>query len=197
MRAAAAIVALVAALSLAGCAGSTNDAPPPPPDTPASSAPVQAESGTKPVTVDFRDIGAHSSLIPTGLNPNGTVATPSVTNPGQASWYDQSPIPGNPGPTVILGHVNGGGKPGVFAHLDAAHEGQTVDLTRSDGQVITYTVTRTQTVPKEQFPTKEVYSDTPGPELRLITCGGDLDVAHHNYLSQIIVYAKMTGTRHN
>ena len=54
---------------------------------------------------------------------------------------------------------------------------------------MSFTVTRTDTVPKAEFPTAAVYSDTKGPELRLITCGGTLDRSAHNYLGQTIVYA--------
>jgi hypothetical protein len=51
---------------------------------------------------------------------------------------------------------------------------------------VTYAVTRTDTVPKSEFPTAAVYSDA---ELRLITCGGTLDRSAHNYLGQTVVYA--------
>ena len=57
------------------------------------------------------------------------------------------------------------------------------------GPAVVLAVTRTETVPKSEFPTAAVYSDTKGPELRLITCGGTLDRSAHNYLGQTVVYA--------
>lgn len=37
----------------------------------------------------------------------------------------------------------------------------------------------------------EVDTDTPSPELRLITCGpGPLDSTGHNYLNQTVIWAK-------
>jgi hypothetical protein len=55
---------------------------------------------------------------------------------------------------------------------------------------VAFAVYKAATVPKTAFPTAAVYSDTPGPELRLLTCGGDLDRTAHNYLSNVIVWAK-------
>jgi hypothetical protein len=43
---------------------------------------------------------------------------------------------------------------------------------------------------KDAFPTDAVYGDTPDPQLRLITCGGDFDRRERSYLDNIIVYAE-------
>ena len=48
---------------------------------------------------------------------------------------------------------------------------------------------KVEQVAKERFPTDAVYGDTPGPELRLITCGGTYDRTGRSYLDNIIVYA--------
>ncbi|MDQ4130605.1 MAG: class F sortase, partial [Actinomycetota bacterium] len=45
-------------------------------------------------------------------------------------------------------------------------------------------------VAKEAFPTARVYGNTPGPELRLITCGGVFDSTSGHYRDNVIVYAK-------
>jgi hypothetical protein len=44
---------------------------------------------------------------------------------------------------------------------------------------------------KDTFPTREVYGDTEGPELRLITCGGSYDQSDGGYQSNVVVYATM------
>ena len=46
-------------------------------------------------------------------------------------------------------------------------------------------------MPKERFPTAQVYSDTRGPEIRLVTCGGDLDRQASSYLSNVIAYGTL------
>lgn len=66
---------------------------------------------------------------------------------------------------------------------------------RADGTTAVFTVTRLMQVPKSAFPTDAVYGDTAAPELRLITCGGELDTARRSYRDNIIVFAMLTGTR--
>jgi hypothetical protein len=48
-------------------------------------------------------------------------------------------------------------------------------------------------VPKTDFPTFDVYSNTDGPELRLITCGGPFDSAARSYLDNIVVFATLAA----
>jgi sortase (surface protein transpeptidase) len=90
---------------------------------------------------------------------------------------------------VILGHVNGNGKPGIFGRLHELKAGDEIQIRRTDGGTAKFTVRKVDEVPKAQFPTDTVYGDTPGPELRLITCGGQFDHTAHSYRDSIIVYA--------
>ena len=144
-----------------------------------------------PTRVDIPSIAATSSLVATGLQPDGSLAVPPVSQPMQASWYDQSPTPGEVGPSVVLGHVNGNGKAGIFANLDKVVAGALVNVDRADGQRAVFKVSRVETFPKSSFPTDLVYNDTPNAALRLITCGGDYDAGNRNYLSNVIVYADL------
>lgn len=150
-----------------------------------------------PVRVEVPSISATSSLIATGLRPDGSLEVPPVTAPMQASWYDQSPTPGEVGPSVLLGHVNGNGEPGIFANLDRVVAGALVNVDRADGQRAVFKVSRVETFPKSSFPTDLVYNDTPNSALRLITCGGDYDAANRNYLSNVIVYADLVDVQKN
>ena len=111
----------------------------------------------------------------------------------QAAWYSHGPTPGSLGPAVVLGHVNGDRKPGIFADLHRVQPGQEIEVDRADGQTAVFTVSRLETVAKDVFPTERVYGNTPDAQLRLITCGGSLDQVAHNYLSNVIVYATLTS----
>lgn len=181
------LLAVLAGSLLAGCA-----------DAPLTSPPVTPTPVTAPVTADYRvevpAIGVSSTLIPLGLAPNRTVEVPPVENPGQAGVYSRGPVPGDVGPAVILGHVNGGGRPGVFARLSTVRTGDTIQVRRPDGRTVTFLVYRVRTVQKSEFPTAEVYSDTPGSELRLVTCGGTLDREARSYRSNVIVFASLVST---
>jgi LPXTG-site transpeptidase (sortase) family protein len=124
-----------------------------------------------------------------GTDATGGFAEPPVDKPKLASWYNRGRVPGEMGPAVILGHVNGRGQQGIFANLDKVREGDIIDVERQDGSTIKFKVYRTQTIDKTDFPANEVFADTWSAELRLITCGGTLDRANHRYLSNVIVYA--------
>lgn len=154
-----------------------------------------ALGASTPTRVTVPTISASSSLIATGLRTDDTLDVPPVSNPMQASWFDQSPSPGQVGPAVLLGHVNGSGKPGIFANLDKVVTGALVSVDRADGQRATFKVSRVDTFPKASFPTDLVYNDTPNPQLRLITCGGAYDAANRNYLNNIIVYADLVDVQ--
>jgi hypothetical protein len=69
--------------------------------------------------------------------------------------------------------------------------GALVHVAREDGSTVTFRVERVETHEKDDFPTLAVYGDTPGPALRLITCGGEFDPDAHSYRSNVVVFATM------
>ncbi|WP_370932423.1 class F sortase [Amycolatopsis sp. cg13] len=146
-----------------------------------------------PIAVHLPKLAADSSLIRLGLDANQRMQTPSVTTPMQAGWYEPGPAPGQTGPAVIVGHVDGASQPGIFYRLHELAPGDRVTVERADGSVLTFVVRRTIHASKDRFPTKEVYGRTAGPELRLITCGGSFDRAVRSYRDNIIVFAQLDG----
>lgn len=189
-----AVLALL--LALTGCAT-------PATLTPTGSAPTaQADTAgvvAAPVAVSIPAIGAHSTLIPLGLNPDGSLAVPPVTEPGQASWYMQGNygvVPGAPGPALISGHVSGrqdgAPVPGVFARLHELGPGDEVIVDRDGADPLVFRVTVVETYDKDAFPWDRVAADTATPQLRLITCGGLLGEApdgSRSYQSNVVAYA--------
>ncbi|MDT7680160.1 MAG: hypothetical protein QOG57_470 [Pseudonocardiales bacterium] len=156
-------------------------------------APAAPLAAAAPVGLRIDSINASSTLVPLGLNANRTVTVPPVATPMQAGWYRLGPAPGAPGPAVILGHVNGDGKEGIFARLNEVKPGDQVKVSRADGKTAVFTVTKLQQVAKNAFPTTAVYGDTPAAELRLVTCGGDFDQSKHSYADSIIAFATLTS----
>lgn len=146
---------------------------------------------SEPAAIDIPKLGARSSLIPLGLNADDTVEVPPVSKPMQAGWYRYGPTPGETGPSVVLGHVDGNKLPGIFFRLKELAPGDAVLVSRKDGSTARFVVRQVDQVPKDTFPTDAVYGDTPAPELRLITCGGSFDHAAHSYRDNIIVYATL------
>lgn len=155
-------------------------------------APVAAPVAA-PVSVSLPAIEVQSELITVGLNPDGTLEVPQ---PGpdydKAAWYDGSPRPGELGPAVIEGHVDSAANgPSVFYRLGEMAPGDTVDVTRADGSIASFEVYDIQVVPKDDFPTLDIYGNTDGPELRVITCGGPFDSSAGSYEDNVIVFARM------
>lgn len=162
----------------------------PAPPSPASATPTDSASAL-PVSVSIPAIEAQSSLMPLGLNPDGTVQVPPVSTPMQAGWYADGAAPGQDGPAVLLGHVDGDHQAGIFYRLHELTPGARVMVTRADGSVLTFVVTKIDKVSKNAFPTAAVYGPTKDPQLRLITCGGSFDPTAHSYVDNIIVYASL------
>jgi LPXTG-site transpeptidase (sortase) family protein len=194
------VAAVVTALAttLTGCA----DSGPGPDNGPNLSAPVVTGGpvtaiaplpAANPTEIRIDAINASSSLVALGLNKDRTIAIPPVSQPGQASWYKFGPAPGAIGPAVILGHINGNGKQGVFARLNQLKPGDQVKVTRADNKTAVFTVTKLQQVPKAQFPTQQIYGDTPDAQLRLISCTGVFDKGKRSYQDNIVVFATLTS----
>ena len=184
------VLALVAGCGTATAPGGTSSVM-----TSASSQPVESTMAglphSDPVSVDIPKIHAKSSLIPLGLNPDQSIQVPPVSTPLQAGWYTKGPAPGDLGPAVILGHVDGGGQEGIFFRLHELTQGDQVFVARKDGTTAKFVVDHVDKVSKDSFPTDQVYGNTSDAELRLITCGGTFNRATGNYVDNIIVYAKL------
>jgi hypothetical protein len=144
-----------------------------------------------PVPVRLRVPAAHvdTALQSLGRNADGTIAVPD--NPDVAGWYAEGPRPGEPGPAVILGHVDSVSGPAVFFHVARLARGDVITVDSADGRTFTFRVTGVTRVSKNQFPTDLVYLPTLQPELRLVTCGGSFDTAAHSYRDNVIVFADL------
>ncbi len=144
----------------------------------------------KPVWLTIPAIGVKAPIINLGLNPNGTLQVPRTTT--VAGWYTGSPRPGATGSAVIAGHVDSRTGPGIFFWLRNMRRGERIYVRRADGTLAVFTVTAVRIYTKSNFPTAVVYGPVPDAELRLITCGGTFDYARRGYLSNVIVYARLS-----
>ncbi len=132
------------------------------------------------------------SLGRLGLKPDGTVQIPPVEHPEQAGWYENGATPGERGAAVILGHVDGAGRKGVFYDLGRLRAGNPMSVTRVDGTVARFVVDSVELVAKNRFPSRRVYGPLDHAGLRLVTCGGTFDQRTGHYTSNVIVYARLT-----
>lgn len=150
---------------------------------------LEAEQKAQPAFVSLPSIKTTSSLISLGLEDDGSLEVP--VDFLQAGWYSRGPRPGEPGPAVIAGHLDSKIGPGIFSRLADMTPGELVHVTRVDGTVLEFVVTRVDQYPKRAFPTRLVYGPTDAAELRVITCGGSFDRGKGSYDDNIVVFARL------
>jgi sortase (surface protein transpeptidase) len=185
---------LVLACALAGCQSAVGSeqsplAPPAEGIEADSFQPIRDyEQVALPVRLRIPALRVDTGLLRLGRVEDGTIAVPDSNE--LAGWYEEGPRPGQPGPAVILGHVDSKEGPAVFYALRRLPIGSDIHADRADGSTVTFRVTGRSQVPKTNFPSDLVYGATLEPSLRLVTCGGEFDRHAGSYLDNVIVYAE-------
>jgi len=149
-----------------------------------------------PVSIDIPSIKVHASVVPLGLQGNGSIAVPPLTRPMETSWYDDGPAPGQPGAAAILGHVDAASVgPAVFYDLGELRPGAKIFVRLHSGRTAIFEAYSVALYSKANFPTVRVFGYTSWPTLRLITCGGVFDPKTGHYLGNIVAFASYVGSR--
>lgn len=157
-----------------------------------SSSPAEALPRSTPTSVRIPGIDVESPVHGLGLDEQGELRVPSGERYDEVAWYEGSPTPGEVGPAVLEGHVTGSEQePSVFFELGATKPGEEIEVDRADGTTATFEVTEVRSYPKADFPRIDVYGATDGPELRVITCGGDYDEGAGRHLDNVVVFAEL------
>ncbi len=162
----------------------TTTSPPPPPTTT-----IQSGSVDQPIAVSIPAIGVDSTLVPLILLPDGSLEAPEDFD--VAGWYQAGPEPGEPGASVIAGHVDSRTGPAVFYRLRDLDAGDQIAVNGAGGEAVAFVVERVEQYPKDDFPADQVYAETELPVLRLITCGGTFDRDARSYRDNIVVFARL------
>ena len=142
-----------------------------------------------PWTVRIPSIGVNARLIVLGSPDNEYLPVPSLAEAFRVGWYDFTSVPGQPGNVVLVGHVDTYLGPAVFYNLYMLRPGNPIEVMLGKHHYARYFVRSVRELPKADFPTMQIFSDTRARQLWVITCGGDFDYATHHYLDNIIVSA--------
>jgi sortase (surface protein transpeptidase) len=136
-------------------------------------------------------LGVLARVLQVGLTKDGAMATPS--NVFDTAWYKQSAKPGNPGATLIDGHVSSWTTNGVFYDIKNLKAGDTIGIERGDGKKLEYSVVKTMTYPANAVDMNSLMKPvTVGKSgLNLITCGGKYDSKSGEFTQRIAVYAAL------
>jgi len=140
------------------------------------------------VRVRIEGMSIDGPVLPAGIEPSGAMAVGE--DPAVTAWYEFGPAPGETGSAVIAGHVDYGGRTGVFFRLSEVAPGAAVVVTFADGSERRFVVVARRHYPKSDLPVTELFARSGDPRLVLITCGGEFDDAARSYRENVVVYAE-------
>ncbi|GGX54330.1 class F sortase [Streptomyces minutiscleroticus] len=147
---------------------------------------------TNPTHVTIPSLGISSPVTELGLNEDRTVQVPPADQPMTTGWYTGSSVPGDVGAAVLIGHNETRHGDAVFHDLKKIREGADITVEDTEGTTLHFTVTATEAVKKNAFPSQKVYGPTDDRALRLITCDGAYDSDGHT-VDNLIVYATLSA----
>lgn len=151
--------------------------------------PASSSMPMEPTSITIPAIDAMGDLIPTGYDVEGALEVPPLSKPEVASYFEPGPNPGEEGASLILGHINGRGRDGIFVRLAELRPGDEIYINMTVGDTLKFFVKEVNRVSKSAFPYEEVFGATSERELRLVTCGGVFDQTAQSYTDNIIVHA--------
>lgn len=163
--------------------------------TPSSAepAPASPEPLALPEHLTIPAIGVSTDLVRLGLQADETVQVPQVA--ARAGWFELGPPPGQPGSSVVLGHVDSAAGPAVFHRLSELRPGDRVKVRLDDGSVAEFAVRRVATYANDDFPARQVYAGDPDAHaLNLVTCGGSYDADRGGWQANVVVFTELVST---
>ena len=142
--------------------------------------------------IEVPSIGVRAPVVPVGVSPGGRLRVPADDT--RVGWWSGGAAAGKPGPAVFVGHVDSRTGPAVFSDLARVKAGAAIEVYDAGGEAHRFRVTRIERRRKRTFPSVRVYGSTPGPTIRLITCGGPWDAERGHYRDNVIVFGRAAGS---
>ena len=106
-----------------------------------------------------------------GTQANGNMDLPSLHIADGVGWYQKGPWPGQMGSAVIDGYVSHpDSSPAIFSRLGDLHAGDLVLIVNADGSEQHFYVASLNTYLANHVPLANIFKDTSGIYLNLITC---------------------------
>lgn len=151
-------------------------------------------SRSLPQRITIPSIDVRAPVGEVALGADGWIDAPPLSDNNLAAWYEGSVTPGEPGTSVVVGHVDNTAGPAVFYGLGALGKGRRIEIRRADGSTAVFTVYAVEVVSKAGFPADRVYANAADPELRVLTCGGGYS-RKTGYDGNVVAYARLTSVR--
>jgi len=139
-------------------------------------------------------IGVFARVLQVGVTSTGNLGTPPDIY--DTAWYNGSNKPGQPGATLIDGHVSSWTSKGVFYSIKNLVAGDFIQIQKGDGSYVDYHVVKTVVYNSNdvdmQAAVLPINPSVPG--LNLITCTGQVIKGTSLFNKRVIVFAEQIGT---
>jgi LPXTG-site transpeptidase (sortase) family protein len=134
-------------------------------------------------------IGVDAPVEPVHVQTDGTLGVPTRHQWEGVGWYQGGPIPGQRGSAVIDGHLDRpGALPAVFWRLHELSVGDIVTVADASGHTLHFQVTKFESYPPNDAPTTQIFGNSSGTFLNLITCAGQWIPQQHQTSLRLVVY---------
>ncbi len=155
-------------------------------------SPIVTVTASVPAHLLIPSIGLDAPVENVNIQSNGDLGTPVQNQWEGVGWYSNGPRPGQAGSAVIDGHLDRpGGYPAVFWYLRNVQVGDTIMVVDTNGKTLHFRVTRTAAYPPLAAPLQEIFGDTGGTYLNLITCAGTWIPTQHQTTLRLVVYSTL------
>lgn len=145
---------------------------------------------SEPKYIALPTIGGGGYIEKVGVDQNNQIAVP--TNIYLAGWYVEALKPGQPGLSIIDGHLDGYKHDGIFKNLAQLKIGDTYQVEKGDGSILTYKVKAVQSMSVADANTKLFVKDPAiKSQLNLITCGGKFDESKKQYDNRVVIVSEL------
>lgn len=156
-------------------------------NVPTSTTPAAPIVAT-PKTLSIPAISVTANFESVAMDSQGRMDVPKL--PADVGWYNLGAKPGEQGSAVVAGHLDDpSGAPAVFWDLSKLKEGNIINITDSNGKAYSFRVFKKASYPYNNFPLRQVFADTSGKYLNLITCAGTWDKNAKIYSNREVVFA--------
>jgi len=147
----------------------------------------------QPKKIVIPSIGADGLIQQVGKTESGRVVVPN--NIHFAGWFHESALPGEPGLSIIGGHLSGTNQEGIFFSLRKLRLGERFYIELGSSEKKYFEVVEVLQLPTEkannELFNKRLDIDS---QLNLITCGGGLTDDQQNFKDRVIVVSRFVGT---
>lgn len=143
-----------------------------------------------PTRLHIPDIDVDSRIVGVALTDTGEMEAPQ--NYEEIGWYRLGAKPGEPGRSVMAGHVDSKTGPAVFYRLRDLTPGTVIEVTLGgNAEMLRYVVREIEQYPEDNAPLERIFGPSDVSELILITCSGDFDFSRDAYPDRLVVYADL------